>query len=206
MTHTMNSPGSCRGSIQTLTWQNPYYYSLLHISITPVAIRRDPLCYQTTSLLHLLHQLHSYEDTLSAMFVSSFRETWHANVVTCQDNTVSKSTQIKDGAKRWRLYSELTTGFRYLNSWHLLWKHKYLNGAEWSWIVCICVCVCPGHWRMFHLCLWLVKLALHQFLHIQTSVAADVEGKMTAEDTTSSDLSLTKISRSVRLSDWAKKK
>lgn len=62
---------------------------------------------------------------------------------------------------------------------------------------------------MFHLCLWLVKLALHQFLHIQTSVAADVEGKMTAEDTTSSDLSLTKISRSVRLSicqDGPKKK
>lgn len=83
----------------------------------------------------------SYEDTLSAMFVSSFREIRHANVVTCQDNTVCQSRQIKDGAKRWRLYSELTTGFRYLNSWHLLWKHKYLNGAEWSCIVCICVCV-----------------------------------------------------------------
>jgi len=65
---------------------------LVHISITPAAIRRDPLCYQTTSSLHLLHQLHSYEDTLSAMFVPSFRKIWHANVVTCQDNTVCKYT------------------------------------------------------------------------------------------------------------------
>lgn len=33
MTHTMNSPGSCRGSIQTLTRQNPYYYRLPPILI-----------------------------------------------------------------------------------------------------------------------------------------------------------------------------
>ncbi len=42
----------------------------------------------------------------------------------------------------------------------------------------VCVCVRPGHWSMSPV----VKLALHQFLHLQTSAAAEEEGKTTAED------------------------
>lgn len=143
MTHTMNSPSSCRGSIQTLTWQNPYYYSLLHISITPAAIRRDPLCYQTTSSLHLLHQLHSYEDTLSAMFVSSFRETWHANVVTCQDNTVSKSRQIKDGGYTlsWQQVSDIWILDICFESTNISMAQSDL---ELFAFVCVCVLVAEG--------------------------------------------------------------